>query len=131
MTAADHTPSPATDGLREAIEKLADLAAEHLNCSGCPTPWWLTNWLHAEAAGCPVPASPSETASLTGDESYPGHPCPEHGPDCVGPTCCCRDKHAPTPPVSSDEDRAEHPCGDWPAPCNCDDSETHNGKGRR
>lgn len=21
----------------------------------------------------------------------------------------------------------EHPCGDYPAPCNCDDPETHNG----
>ena len=21
----------------------------------------------------------------------------------------------------------EHPCGDWPAPCNCDDPETHDG----
>jgi len=24
----------------------------------------------------------------------------------------------------------EHPCGDYPAPCNCDDPETHNGHGR-
>lgn len=22
----------------------------------------------------------------------------------------------------------EHPCGDYPAPCNCDDSETHDGR---
>lgn len=25
------------------------------------------------------------------------------------------------------EARAEDLCGDWPAPCNCDDSTTHNG----
>jgi hypothetical protein len=24
---------------------------------------------------------------------------------------------------------SEHPCGDFPAPCNCDDPETHNGQG--
>lgn len=35
------------DRLRARIEKLADLAAEHIACSGCPTPWWLTNWLAA------------------------------------------------------------------------------------
>ena len=36
------------------INALADLAAEHMNCSGCPTPWWLTNWLVAEASARPV-----------------------------------------------------------------------------
>ena len=36
------------DGLRTAIEALANLAAEHLNCTGCPTPWWLTQWLADE-----------------------------------------------------------------------------------
>lgn len=39
----------AEDGLREAVRRLADLAAEHLNCTGCPTPWWLTRWLHEAA----------------------------------------------------------------------------------
>lgn len=24
------------------------------------------------------------------------------------------------------EDKQEHPCGDWPAPCNCDNPETHD-----
>jgi len=27
-------------------------------------------------------------------------------------------------------DPHEHPCGDYPAPCNCDDPETHNGRDR-
>lgn len=27
------------------IEALVNLAAEHQNCTGCPTPWWLTRWL--------------------------------------------------------------------------------------
>jgi len=40
--------------LRKQIDTLADLAAEHLNCSGCPTPWWLTNWLVAVAAEAPI-----------------------------------------------------------------------------
>lgn len=25
------------------------------------------------------------------------------------------------------DELAERICGDWPAPCNCDDPETHNG----
>ncbi len=30
--------------------------------------------------------------------------------------------------VDIEEDaRLENPCGDWPAPCNCDDPVTHNG----
>lgn len=39
--------------LHERIDKLADLAAEHLNCTGCPTPWWLVNWLSDEANSRP------------------------------------------------------------------------------
>lgn len=48
-----------------------------------------------------VVTSPGPTP-LNGSESYPGDPCPEHGPLCVGSDCCCRDKHrtspAPLPP---------------------------------
>ena len=45
---SDAAPEQGGEGLREAVEHLANLAAEHLNCSGCPTPWWLTNWLANE-----------------------------------------------------------------------------------
>lgn len=38
-------------------------------------------------------AGPEVPTSLTGSESYPDAPCPEHGPLCNGETCCCRDKH--------------------------------------
>lgn len=39
---------------------------------------------------------------LDGSESYPDDKCPEHGPRCSGPTCCCRDKHRPAPAVTGD-----------------------------
>jgi len=39
--------------LHQEIERLADLAAEHLNCSGCPAPWWLNNWLLTVASDDP------------------------------------------------------------------------------
>lgn len=50
--------------VQQRINALADLAAKHLNCSGCPTPWWLTNWLAAEASARPV-----DGGSPQGEES--------------------------------------------------------------
>ena len=43
--------------LHGRIDGLANLAAEHMNCSGCPTPWWLTNWLAAEVSERAVDAN--------------------------------------------------------------------------
>lgn len=36
-------PRILTDG--ERLAHIRALAAEHAECSGCPTPWWLTNAL--------------------------------------------------------------------------------------
>jgi hypothetical protein len=30
-----------SDAAEEALRRIQNLAMEHMNCSGCPTPWWL------------------------------------------------------------------------------------------
>lgn len=55
------TGCPWCDRLNEQIEALANLAAEHRNCSGCPTPWWLINWLDTERATRPLPPESGES----------------------------------------------------------------------
>ena len=37
------------EGAAEALRPIQNLAMEHANCSGCPTPWWLTQELAKEA----------------------------------------------------------------------------------
>lgn len=68
-------------------------------------------------------------SDLTGDESFPDHACPEHGPACVGATCCCADKHQSsrimfpfTTPQGSDAEmfiqwKGTEVCLDFYCPC--------------
>jgi hypothetical protein len=36
--------------MRGHLDRIADLSAEHIKCTGCPTPWWLTEALTREAS---------------------------------------------------------------------------------
>lgn len=74
-------PNAEIDRLYGQIEKLADLAAEHLNCSGCPTPWWLTKWLSDERATRPIPPEVSADDHECCSHGDPHHACcyPGHG----------------------------------------------------
>lgn len=48
------------DARDRVIGSITNLAAEHLNCSGCPTPWWLTQELHREASERPLPSKETD-----------------------------------------------------------------------
>lgn len=41
----------------------------------------------------------------------------------LGPDGKHDDRHTPTCGCG---DRPQHPCGDWPAPCNCNNPDTHD-----